>query len=136
LEPRTDGAASSCSKHKGMRPRSNAAASKPCTIDVSDSDMGQRQHEGDHQMATTTRPPTKTITMPSASEEPIPEPVTQRKRAEGGRFRLQVDRQTKASYATYEAAEKAGMGIKKEHPILQVAVYDGVESVNKIIELP
>src|SRR5207247_7037958 len=105
-EPPTDGAASSCSKHKGMRPRSNAAASKPCTIDVSDSDMGQRQHEGDHQMATTTRPPTKTITMPSASEEPIPEPVTQRKRAEGGRFRLQVDRQTKASYATYEAAEK------------------------------
>jgi hypothetical protein len=57
---------------------------KPCTIDVSDSDMGQRQHEGDHQMATTTRPPTKTITMPSASEEPIPEPVTQRKRADGG----------------------------------------------------
>jgi hypothetical protein len=33
-------------------------------------------------------------------------------------------------------AEKAGLGIKKEHPILQVAVYDGVESVNKIIELP
>jgi hypothetical protein len=67
-------------------------------------------------MATTTRPPTKTITMPSASEEPIPEPVTQRKRADGGRFRLRVDRQTKASYATYEAAEKAGLGIKKEHP--------------------
>ena len=33
-----------------------------------------------------------------------------------------------------EDAEKAGLGI--EHPILQVAVYDGVESVNKIIELP
>jgi hypothetical protein len=27
-------------------------------------------------------------------------------------------------------------GIKKHYPILQVAVYDGVESVNKIIELP
>jgi hypothetical protein len=38
--------------------------------------------------------------------------------------------------ATYEAAEKAGLGIKKEHPMLQVAVYDGVEGVNKIIELP
>jgi hypothetical protein len=50
--------------------------------------------------------------------------------------RLQVDRQTKGSYATYEAAEKVGLVIKKEHPILQVAVYDGVESVNKIIELP
>jgi hypothetical protein len=29
-----------------------------------------------------------------------------------------------------------GLGIKKEHPIVQVAVYDGVEGVNKIIELP
>jgi hypothetical protein len=35
---------------------------------------------------------------------------------------------------TYEAAETAGRGIKKHYPILQVAVYDGVESVNKIIE--
>ena len=31
-----------------------------------------------------------------------------------------------------EDAEKAGQGI--EHPILQVAVYDGVESVNEIID--
>jgi hypothetical protein len=73
--------------------------------------------------------------MPAPLEESVPEPVTQRKRVDGGRFRLQVDRQTKTSYATYEAAEKAGRGIKKEHPILQVAIYDGVESVNKIIEL-
>jgi hypothetical protein len=86
-------------------------------------------------MVTTTRQRTKTITMPSAPEE-FPERVTQRKQADSGRFRLQVDRQTKASYATYEAAETAGLGIKKEHPIVQVAVYDGVESVNKIIELP
>jgi hypothetical protein len=47
-----------------------------------------------------------------------------------------VDRQTKASYASYEAAEKAGKAIKKYHPILHVAVYDGIESVNKTIELP
>jgi hypothetical protein len=87
-------------------------------------------------MTTTMRQANKTITMPSAPEESVPEPVTQRKRVDGGRFRLQVDRQTKASYATYEAAEKAGLGIKKEHPILQVAVYDGVDGVNKIIELP
>jgi hypothetical protein len=32
--------------------------------------------------------------------------------------------------------KKRDWGIKKEHPILQVAVYDGVEGVNKIIELP
>jgi hypothetical protein len=87
-------------------------------------------------MAVTTRQPSKTISMPSAPEESVPEPVTQRKRVDGGRFRLQVDRQIKASYATYEAAEKIGLGIKKGHPTLQVAVYDGVEDVNKIIELP
>ena len=65
-----------------------------------------------------------------------PAPVVQRKQADGGRFRLRVDRQTKASYPTYEAVEAAGKAIKKDNPILQVAVYDGVESVNKIIELP
>ena len=84
---------------------------------------------------TTTRPPpSKTITMPSAPEESVPELVTQRKRVDG-RFSLRVDRQTKASYSTYKGAEEAGLGIKKEHPILQVAVYDGVEGVHKIIEL-
>jgi hypothetical protein len=87
-------------------------------------------------MATTTRQGTKTITMASAPEESVPEPVTQRRRTGSGRFRLQVDRQMKGSYATYEAAETAGRGIKKHYPILQVAVYDGVERVNKIIELP
>ena len=87
-------------------------------------------------MTPTTRQASKTITMPSAPGESVPEPVTQRKRVDGGRFGLQVDRQTKASYATNEAAEKAGLGIKKEHPMLQVAVYDVVEGVNKIIELP
>jgi hypothetical protein len=87
-------------------------------------------------MVMTTRQRTKTITMPSAPEESVPERVTQRRQADSGRFRLQVDRQTKGSYATYEAAETAGLGIKKEHLLVQVAVYDGVESVNKIIELP
>jgi hypothetical protein len=87
-------------------------------------------------MAATMRQGTKTITMPPVPEESAPASVRQRKPADGGRFRLQVDRQTKASYATWEAAEKAGLAIKKEHPILQVAVYDGIESVKKIIELP
>ena len=72
--------------------------------------------------------------MASAPGELVPERVTQGTPAED-RFSLRVDRQTKGSYATYEAAEKAGLAIKKEHPFLQVAIYDGVESVNKIIEL-
>jgi hypothetical protein len=48
-------------------------------------------------MATTTRQATKTITMPPAAAESVPEPITQCERVDGGRFRLQVDRQTKAS---------------------------------------
>ena len=74
------------------------------------------------------------------AEEPAPETVqevfSQSKRPEVGRFLLQVDRQTKRSYATAEAAETAGMVIKKGHPIVRVSVYDSVETANKIIELP
>ena len=62
--------------------------------------------------------------------------VTQRKPPDSGRYRLQVDRQTKESYTTYEAAEAAGMAIKKAYPVLQVAVYDGIDNVSKILELP
>ncbi len=61
--------------------------------------------------------------------------LSQRKQPEG-RYRLQVDRQTKASYPTWEAAEKAGLAIKKSFPVVQVGIYDHVESVNKIIQLP
>jgi hypothetical protein len=86
-------------------------------------------------MATTTRREGKTITLTPESEEPVQDQVTQRKRPDIGRFRLQVDGQTKGSYATYEAAEAAGLALKKDYPILQVAVYDGVDGVNKIIEL-
>ena len=60
---------------------------------------------------------------------------SQGKQAES-RFRLQVDRQTKASYATLEAAEAAGIAIKKSHPLVHVGVYDHLESVNKIIQVP
>ncbi len=62
--------------------------------------------------------------------------ISQRKRPEHGRYLLQVDRQTKQSYTTLPAAEKAGLAIKKEHPRLQVSVYDPVETVNTMIELP
>jgi uncharacterized protein RhaS with RHS repeats len=79
-----------------------------------------------------TRQGTKSATLVPEPEEP----VTQRKRPDGGRFRLQVDRQTKESYATYAAAEAAGMAIKKAYPVVQVAVYDGVDNVSKIIESP
>ena len=78
---------------------------------------------------------TKTITAGSEHDEPPPEIFGQRKRPENGQFRLQVDRQTKASYATREEAEEAGLSIKKAHPLLQVVVHDAVEGVHRPIEV-
>jgi len=83
-----------------------------------------------------TRDATKTLTKarPAAVEEPAEEQFKQRKRPESGRFHLQVDRQTKGSFATMEAAKAAGEAIKKAYPVVQVSVYDIVDSANTITE--
>jgi hypothetical protein len=77
---------------------------------------------------------TRQLTVGPAVAEPAPELFTQRKRPESGRFRLLVDRQLKGSYSTAEAAETAGQAIKDGYPIVQVAVYDAVDGVNKAID--
>ena len=84
----------------------------------------------------TARRETQTISKKPETEEPVEQLFTQRKRPEKGQFWLQVDRQTKGSYTTSEAAEVAGMAIKRAHPVVQVSVYDSVTTANKIIELP
>ncbi len=61
---------------------------------------------------------------------------SQRKRAEAGRYLLQVDRQTKGSYPTREAAQSAALLIKKGYPIVQVSVYDSVEYSHTLVEVP
>jgi hypothetical protein len=71
--------------------------------------------------------------------DPVPETderLSQRKRPENGRYWLQVDRQTKASFATAETAQAAGLSIKARHPIVQVNVYDSVDCQNTLVELP
>ena len=78
---------------------------------------------------------TKSLSNRPVEAEPAPEFFTQRKRPESGRFRLLVDRQLKGSYATSDAAEAAGLAIKEGYPIVQVAIYDAVDGINKIIEL-
>jgi len=78
---------------------------------------------------------TAPLTRKSQREVTAAESPTQRKPLEG-RFRLQVDRQTKSTYATFDAAEAAGMAIKKGHPLVHVGVYDHIEGVNKVIQLP
>ena len=61
---------------------------------------------------------------------------SQRKRPERGRYLLQVDRQTKGSYTTSEAAQSAALVIKTGHPIVQVSVYDAVDNTNTVVEVP
>ena len=79
---------------------------------------------------------TKTITLEPEHAEPAPESLGQRKKPESGQFRLQVDRQTKSSYTSLEAAARAALAIKKSYTNLHVTVYDAGKGVNKIIELP
>lgn len=74
---------------------------------------------------------TKVKTKDAEIETPR-DPAHQRKKPEE-RFWLQVDRQTKGSYATLANAEAAGEVIKKAHPVVQVSVYDSVDCVNQII---
>jgi hypothetical protein len=66
--------------------------------------------------------------------EQAPLAVDQRKPLDQ-RYRLQVDRQTKKSFATLEAAAEAGLVIKKAHPIVQVSIYDALDCVNQLIGL-
>lgn len=82
-----------------------------------------------------TRERAKIVVKKSDPEDAVEEPIGQTKRVESGRFRLQVDRQTKAFFATSDDAERAGLAIKKQFPIVQVTVYDSAEAVTRAIEL-
>jgi hypothetical protein len=64
--------------------------------------------------------------------EDAPGPASQRTRTEE-RYRLQVDRQTKRSFTTLEAAEDAGAVIKLAHKVVQVSIYDAVDCINTLI---
>ncbi|HEY1748459.1 MAG TPA: hypothetical protein VGG11_17045 [Xanthobacteraceae bacterium] len=81
---------------------------------------------------------TRQIKMPvkNNAEQEVEEEFSQRKRPERGRYLLQVDRQTKGSYATSETAHAAALVIKKNYPIVQVSVYDSVDNSNTLVEAP
>ena len=72
----------------------------------------------------------------SEKEKEVDDVFSQRKRPERGRYLLQVDRQTKGSYTTSEAAQTIALGIKTAHPIVQVSVYDSVDNTSTLVELP
>ncbi len=81
-----------------------------------------------------TRPRITAPTVPT-DDDAAPDLPSQKAVPETRQFRLQVDRQTKASYPTFEAARDAGLIIKRAHPIVQVAVYDAAHGLNQIIVL-
>jgi hypothetical protein len=70
------------------------------------------------------------------SDKELDEAPSQRKRPERGRYLLQVDRQTKGSYQTAEAAQAAALVIKTGYPIVQVSVYDSVDYTDTMVEAP
>ena len=69
------------------------------------------------------------------SDKEVDEVFSQRKRPERGRYLLQVDRQTKGSYTTLEAAQSAALAIKKAHPIVQVSVYDSIDNTSTLVQV-
>lgn len=77
--------------------------------------------------------------MKASPEAPLtspPEALSQRRRPEAGRYRLEVDRQMKKSFSSLEDAQVAGLAIKTAHPIVRVSIYDVVDRENIIVELP
>jgi hypothetical protein len=70
------------------------------------------------------------------SEKDVEEVFSQSKRPERGRYLLQVDRQTKGSYTTAEAAQSIALAIKTAHPIVQVSIYDSVDNTSTMVEVP
>lgn len=82
------------------------------------------------------RQETKIVVKKPDADVSAQDPPSQSKRPETAQFRLLVDRQTKSSYPTLEAAEKAGLAIKQEHPLVQVTVYDSAAGMNTTIEMP
>jgi hypothetical protein len=61
---------------------------------------------------------------------------SQRKQPEIGRYLLEVDRQTKGSYKTSEAAQSAALAIKTRYPVVKVSIYDSVNNSRILVELP
>lgn len=74
---------------------------------------------------------TKKINMPP--KEAVVEEAPVRKgqlRPTQERYLLQVDRQTKKSFADVEEATKAGEAVKKAYPMVMVSIYDTAKSVS------
>ncbi len=79
------------------------------------------------------------VRMPARNLANREEPETDRpnqNRPEWERYSLQIDRQTKRSFKTPEAARTAGLEIKGRFPTVQVSIYDNVSKSRTMVEVP
>jgi hypothetical protein len=53
-----------------------------------------------------------------------------------GRYQLQIDKQTKRSFKTPEAARAAALEIKSRFPVLQVSICDSVSKSLTMVDVP
>jgi hypothetical protein len=77
------------------------------------------------------RMPAKT----SAKREPEEQERPKQNQQEPERYLLQIDRQTKRSFKTPEAARSAALEIKARFPALQVSIYDSVSSSRTMVDV-
>jgi hypothetical protein len=78
------------------------------------------------------RMPTKKI----ADTEQTREERPHQRQPETERYLLQVDRQTKRSFKTPEAARSMALEIKAHFPALQVSVYDDLTKSRTLVDVP
>jgi hypothetical protein len=69
----------------------------------------------------------------NAAEEDEESSKPAQRRIVNKRYLLQVDRQTKSSFASHDEAAASGRQIKAKFPILQVSVYDSVDSQTTVL---
>ena len=79
------------------------------------------------------RMPAKKIDRADQTED---QPRPEQKQIETERYFLEIDRQTKRSFTTPEAARSTALEIKARFPALQVSVYDGVTKSRTLIDVP
>jgi len=78
------------------------------------------------------RMPAKKIAKPEQPEEDR----SRQQQPDTERYQLQIDRQTKRSFKTSEAARSAALEIKSRFPSLQVSIYDGVAKSRTMVDVP
>jgi hypothetical protein len=71
----------------------------------------------------------------SAKREPGEQERATQSQQAPERYLLQIDRQTKRSFNTPEAARSAALEIKARFPALQVSIYDSVSNSRTIVDV-